>query len=236
MEEGLSNTQIKNLLHIGYKSIRKYLSGDADIICRDGRSSIIRISSVAIFHTMISELIDTGSSYKEVYEQISKAGFEGSYSAMANYCLKHFGRKNGQHDNVSVPYYHVINRAAVLEHIWTGEPMDTYDKQFIYSMHPELFQLRDLTEQLRNTLNGDNPSQVINWINDAKNSGFDFFISLANGMSRDIEAIKNSILYTVTNAILEGNINRLKMIKRTMYGRAGYDLLRVKVLAAAVAG
>lgn len=49
-------------------------------------------------------------------------------------------------------------------------------------------------------------------------------------MNRDLEAVLNSVKYPESNAILEGNVNRLKMIKRDMYGRAGYDLLRAKVL------
>ena len=101
MEEGLSNTQIKNLLHIGYKSIRKYLSGNADMLCRDGRSSIVRISSAAAFHTTTSELIDTGSSYKEIYAQINKAGFEGSYSAMARYCLVPYQPRKAIYESIT---------------------------------------------------------------------------------------------------------------------------------------
>ena len=47
---------------------------------------------------------------------------------------------------------------------------------------------------------------------------------------RDLEPVLNSVRYSMNNAFLEGNVNRLKMIKRTMYGRAGYDLLGAKVL------
>jgi transposase len=36
-----------------------------------------------------------------------------------------------------------------------------------------------------------------------------------------------------TTSAVEGQINRLKIIKRTMYGRAGFDLLRARVLYAA---
>jgi len=54
--------------------------------------------------------------------------------------------------------------------------------------------------------------------------------SLANGIVRDFLAVKNSIISDYSNGFLEGNNNRLKMIKRTMYGRAGLDLLRAKII------
>ena len=37
-----------------------------------------------------------------------------------------------------------------------------------------------------------------------------------------------------SNGQVEGQVNRLKLIKRQMYGRAGFDLLRLRVLAASI--
>jgi len=42
--------------------------------------------------------------------------------------------------------------------------------------------------------------------------------------------VKNALVYAWSNGQVEGQVNRLKLIKRTMYGRAGFDLLRRKVL------
>ncbi len=49
-------------------------------------------------------------------------------------------------------------------------------------------------------------------------------------MERDEQSISNALVYSYTNAICEGNVNRIKMIKRQMYGRASFELLRIKVL------
>ena len=51
-------------------------------------------------------------------------------------------------------------------------------------------------------------------------------------MKRDEQSIINALVYPYTNAICEGNVNRIKMIKRQMYGRASFELLRIKVLYA----
>jgi len=44
------------------------------------------------------------------------------------------------------------------------------------------------------------------------------------------EAVKNALSYEWSNGQLEGQVNRLKLIKRQMYGRAKFDLLRARVL------
>ena len=57
--------------------------------------------------------------------------------------------------------------------------------------------------------------------------------SFAESLRRDINAIQASLDLPWTTSPVEGQINRLKMLKRTMYGRAGFQLLHARVLHAA---
>ena len=57
--------------------------------------------------------------------------------------------------------------------------------------------------------------------------------TFAAGLRRDLEAISAPLELPWTTSPVEGQISRLKMLKRTMYGRAGFDLLRARVLHAA---
>lgn len=50
------------------------------------------------------------------------------------------------------------------------------------------------------------------------------------GISRDIEAVKNEIKYEYNNGLAEGSVNKLKLIKRIMYGRNSFNLLKNKLL------
>ena len=52
-------------------------------------------------------------------------------------------------------------------------------------------------------------------------------------LQHDAEAVQAALELPWTTSPAEGQINRLKMLKRTMYGRAGFDLLRARVLHAA---
>ena len=55
--------------------------------------------------------------------------------------------------------------------------------------------------------------------------------SFANGLKNDLDAVENSVTSPYYNGVLEGNNNRLKLIKRMMYSRAKLPLLRAKVLS-----
>ena len=55
----------------------------------------------------------------------------------------------------------------------------------------------------------------------------------AISLRRDLDAVQAALDLPWTTSPAEGQINRLKMLKRTMYGRAGFPLLRQRVLHAA---
>jgi len=58
-------------------------------------------------------------------------------------------------------------------------------------------------------------------------------LSFADGIDRDAAAVRAALTEPWSTSPVEGYINRVKTIKRQMYGRANYDLLRQRVLAAA---
>ncbi|KAA1053910.1 Mobile element protein [Azospirillum argentinense] len=55
----------------------------------------------------------------------------------------------------------------------------------------------------------------------------------ASGMRKDLAAVRAALEMPWSTGPVEGRINRLKTIKRTMYGRAGFELLRSRALHAA---
>ncbi len=57
--------------------------------------------------------------------------------------------------------------------------------------------------------------------------------NFAKHLSRDRDAVLAALRLPWSNGAVEGHIHRLKLIKRQMYGRASFDLLRLRVLHAA---
>ena len=61
------------------------------------------------------------------------------------------------------------------------------------------------------------------------NSSIKALKSFAEGLKRDIDAVENAVAYNFSNGFVEGTNSRLKMIKRSMYGRCGKQLLEAKL-------
>ncbi|KEI07394.1 transposase [Clostridium botulinum C/D str. BKT2873] len=68
------------------------------------------------------------------------------------------------------------------------------------------------------------------WLHKAAALKINEINSFINGLTRDIDAVKNAILYEYNNGLAEGFINKLKLIKRIMYGRCNFNLLKNKIL------
>jgi transposase len=87
-----------------------------------------------------------------------------------------------------------------------------------------------LTQDFAELVRQRQPDQLESWLTRASASGLQAFKSLANGLRADYEAVKAGVELKWSTGPVEGQINRLKTLKRQMYGRAGIDLLRQRVL------
>lgn len=75
-------------------------------------------------------------------------------------------------------------------------------------------------------------SDLTTWLVDAETSGLAPFESLVTGIRSDYAAVEAALTTTWSNGPVEGHVHRVKLIKRQGYGRAGFALLRRRVLAA----
>ncbi len=71
------------------------------------------------------------------------------------------------------------------------------------------------------------------WLASVEASTIPELQTFAAGIQRDKAAVQAGLTFPYSNGLLEGHVNRLKLIKRSMYGRANFDLLRLRVLSAA---
>ena len=71
------------------------------------------------------------------------------------------------------------------------------------------------------------------WLVSAQHSEVAEFVSFANGLTADLGAVRAALEYEWSQGQVEGQVHRLKLVKRQMYGRGKLDLLRARVLYAA---
>jgi transposase len=72
--------------------------------------------------------------------------------------------------------------------------------------------------------------QLAAWLAFVQASQLEAFDSFVTGVQQDQEAVLTGLTLPWSNGPLEGNVNRLKLLKRSMYGRANFDLLKLRVL------
>ena len=72
--------------------------------------------------------------------------------------------------------------------------------------------------------------QLDTWLDEVEASHLPELESFAKGIQQDKAAVLAGLTLPWSNGLLEGHVNRLKLIKRSMYGRAKLPLLRARVL------
>ncbi|WP_416384480.1 transposase [Roseibium aggregatum] len=88
---------------------------------------------------------------------------------------------------------------------------------------------RDAIGDFQSMIRSKTARRLDDWLEAAKNS---LVGSFANGVEKDIDAVRNAIISPWSNGQTEGQITRLKLIKRQMYGRAKLDLLQARLIGA----
>ncbi len=100
------------------------------------------------------------------------------------------------------------------------------------SAWPDFASMRGLAMRFRGILRSNNAGKLGVWLKDAHQSGLYAMQRFARTLRRDIDAVRNAVTEQWSNGQTEGQINRLKTLKRAMYGRAGPELLRARMLPA----
>lgn len=90
--------------------------------------------------------------------------------------------------------------------------------------------MRRLAMRFRGIVRSKSTGKLCTWLRDAQQSGLYAMQRFACTMHRDIDAVRNGITELWSNGQTEGQINRLKTLKRAMYGRAGPELLRARMV------
>ena len=90
--------------------------------------------------------------------------------------------------------------------------------------------MRRLAMRFRGILRSKDIQKFGVWLDDAQQSGIYAMQRFARTVRRDLDAVTNALTEGWSNGQTEGHINRLKTLKRAMYGRAGAELLRARML------
>ena len=125
---------------------------------------------------------------------------------------------------------HSVNRKKIIDTLWLNKEISKTDKAIIFERYPLLYEISAVIKEFRYIFEHGCIQSLYLFIEKHMHSNIKKVAKFSKGLLTDLDAIENAVGNSLSNAFVEGNNNRLKTIKRTMYGRANFPLLRAKVL------
>ena len=175
----------------------------------------------------------------QLYREIHEQGYTGSYGTV----FAHFrDLRNGNLDGLpGVPNSEILTRpkrrysprqAAFLFIQDSQKLSETQlaDLEVILAEHPQFGQWRELAQQFMSLLQRRDLSAFHRWLSDVAKHGSGPMKRFASGLRSDYAEVAAALTYEWSNGPTEGHINKLKLIKRQMFGRAKLDLLRKRIM------
>jgi transposase len=116
------------------------------------------------------------------------------------------------------------------------EKLCAADREYLrelWGLNSELERAYGLAQGFSRMLRGRHPEMLDGWLEEASDSASPELRSFAEGLRDDHDAVQAALCERWSNGQVEGQIHRLKLLKRQMYGRASFTLLKARVLYAA---
>ena len=170
------------------------------------------------------------SLFRELVEQ----GYKGSYASVRDTILRLLpqGRKTSGDLALKIPALPSAREASFL-FILRPLDLETEEQDRLTSLclfHPEVNLAYELVQQFARMLRTRTGENLDTWLAQVAESHIPELVRFAAGVERDKSAVVAGLTLPQNNGLVEGKVNKLKLIKRMMFGRAEFPLLRQRVL------
>jgi len=225
---GYSQKAISGELGIERKTIRRWLRGGQ---FPERKPAHRRPAKVTEFGEYIQNRWKEGChNASRLFQEIRQKGYTGKRSMVARFVSD--WRKAGKSTSPQAPQRIAPKHAAILAtraaDQLTEEQQTLFDR--IAVQCPDAIPLRTFALDFRQALSSSEAWRMEVWVELAKRCQFSPLVRFAYGLQKDMAAVTAAVVTSWSTGQVEGQINRLKMIKRQMYERAGFPLLRARVL------
>lgn len=229
--KGLTINQIRTQISRHHTTVaRCYRAREFEKIKRDKGSRLLQP-----FIKYLRQRWDEGcQNAKQLYREIKEQGYQGSDVTVRRLTYQW---KPSIIQNIQLIKNAPPKLPSVKQIVWIllksedklkDEEKDC--KQKILENSDEIRQGLKLLNKFRTMVREKKADKYEEWQTEAQNKSLTEFENFAKGLKRDNEAVKNALSEKWSNGQVEGQVNRLKFIKRAMYGRANFDLLKARVL------
>jgi transposase len=238
-QQGWEILEIARHLGMGKRTVYRYLSHSKfpEWQPHPGRGRSQR-SQIDVYKPYVLEQWNQGQrNTKQLFEEIQQQGYPGSYQTVARYTRRlrqtqrQYRAQLGVQPQLPIRDLHqpplTARRATwmVMRRVEQRTDAERVLISDLKTQHPDLAAAIDLTQGFTKLVRERLPQQLDVWLEQALSSSMKLFQGFAQGLREDYAAVKASLMTDISNGPVEGNINRLKLLKRQMFGRASFDLL-----------
>ncbi|WP_261398809.1 ISL3 family transposase [Streptomyces misionensis] len=165
----------------------------------------------------------------KLWEEISEQGYPGNYSSVRDYVRKTL-RGKPQPIGPRPPSARAVAR-WILTHPDALNEHDRLQLKAVLANCPELTVLTEHVRSFAHMVTELEGERLPEWIESARAAtDLPSLSRFAQHLERDLDAVIAGLTLPWNSGVVEGHVNRIKMLKRQMFGRAGFELLRKRVL------
>lgn len=231
--QGWSKRAIAKHLNLSRRTVARYFVIDT---CPKRRPVSQSVSSVAPHLAYLSERWHAGcQSITQLYDELKDLGFGGHYASVYRAIKRML--KDGTITSSPTTQPRPVPRLSLTEATWllvhSDDRLDETQlrlRDHLCMVDAKISTAQELVQSFCEILRQRLSDKLDDWLWQAEQSGLSSFRNFAASLRRDYDAVRAALTHEWSQGQVEGQVNRLKFIKRSMYGRAKFDLLRKRVL------
>nr|MBN1229866.1 ISL3 family transposase [Anaerolineae bacterium] len=229
--EGYSQRAIARQLQMSRNTIQRYLNTN-ELPQHQRRGP--RPSSITAYVPYLEARWAEGCHNSRIlWEEIRQRGYSSSYSSVRRFVRRYRSGELCSTSMLSPMGPPLSPRQAAWLFVLTPEKLSaeqTTYREALCRACPDFEIAYDLAQRFVTMFHLRQVDQLDPWLVDAQSSAISPLKAFAAGLLKDYAAVRAALELEWSNGQVEGQVNRLKVIKRDMYGRAKFDLLRLRVL------
>ena len=240
-EQGVSQLAIASLLGLDRNTVHRYITAPAfPEIVRPKRSSLLDPYKPYVLERWATGQCTASGLFAELRARGSQGGATLVYDYLRPLRERPEWRQAYQHQKALQAQGKRATPLSASEAAWlficnprklTLRQVDELDP--LRRQDEELGKAYQLVQDFRTMVTQRQVSVLPRWLGEAQASGIPELKSFVAGIYRDYDAVRAALASEHSNGQTEGKVNKLKCIKRQMYGRANFDLLRQRMLLCA---
>jgi transposase len=223
-----TKTQIIRHLDLDFKTVTRYANAeDVTVLLGSARRPMI----LDPYRREVARLWNQGiTDGTVIHQHLTALGFSGSTRTVRRMLEPHRDRLEPMPAQIAAPKTGTIARWITTR----PETLTEQDHEVLAELSrrcPHLGDLRGHVEGFAKMLTARTGTEHLDtWISTVREADFTAMSSFARGLTADYDAVLAGLSLPYSSGPVEGTVNRIKYLKRQMFGRASFPLLRKRVL------